>query len=257
MKWIKEMDSYNFLTIYDVMLSIKEEMNISPDEIVVPQLPRALKFPQLLPIDSVRTRGEYCLARLKATKFLKKNGIITDFKFIKRFESWTNEFRVCLEKETFEYALDKMKIEYRNRWKKRDENTMRVPKGLWELLHPKIVEVAKSRFQANQLADSVGAALKEVNKVVKDIVKQKINEEYDGARLMNKAFTPNNPIVVLGDLSTQTGKDLQIGYMQIFSGVMTGVRNPKAHDNIVIDKNRAIHFLFLASLLMSKIDESK
>lgn len=93
--------------------------------------------------------------------------------------------------------------------------------------------------------------------MVKDIVKQKTNEEYDGARLMNKAFTPNNPIVVLGDLSTQTGKDLQIGYMQIFSGAMTGVRNPKAHDNIVIDRKRAIHFLFLASLLMSKIDDSK
>lgn len=99
-------------------------------------------------------RGEYCPARLKATKFLKKNGIITGFKFIKGFELWTNRFRVDLEKKTFEYVLDKMKIEYENRRKERNRNAIRVPKGLWELLHPKIVEVAKSRFQANHFVDS-------------------------------------------------------------------------------------------------------
>lgn len=43
--------------------------------------------------------------------------------------------------------------------------------------------------------------------------------------------------------------------MQIFSGAMTGIRNPKTHKNIKIDKKRAIHFLFLASLLMYKTDE--
>jgi hypothetical protein len=43
--------------------------------------------------------------------------------------------------------------------------------------------------------------------------------------------------------------------MQIFAGAMTGIRNPKAHANIIIDSNRAIHFLFLASLLMYVIDE--
>ncbi len=44
MKWIKEMDCYNFLVIYGVMLSIKEEMNIYPGKIVVPQLPCSVLF---------------------------------------------------------------------------------------------------------------------------------------------------------------------------------------------------------------------
>jgi len=127
--------------------------------------------------------------------------------------------------------------------------------SFWDLLHPKIVEVSKSRFETNHYADSVEAALKEVNKIVKSIVKQKIGKEFDGANLMNRAFSLNNPIIILDDLSTHTGKDIQIGYMQIFSGAMTGIRNPKAHENIIIDKQRAIHFLFLSSLLMFKIDE--
>jgi hypothetical protein len=44
-------------------------------------------------------------------------------------------------------------------------------------------------------------------------------------------------------------------HMQIFYGAMTGIRNPKAHANIQIDAVRSIHFMFLASLLLSKIDE--
>jgi uncharacterized protein (TIGR02391 family) len=71
---------------------------------------------------------------------------------------------------------------------------------------------------------------------------------------MNKAFSVNNPIIELDKLDTETGKNIQKGYMQIFSGVMTGIRNPKAHLNIRLNKKEAIHLLFLSSLLMQKID---
>jgi len=37
---------------------------------------------------------------------------------------------------------------------------------------------------------------------------------------------------------------------------MTGIRNPKAHANVEIRHERAVHFLFLASLLMFKLDEA-
>lgn len=127
----------------------------------------------------------------------------------------------------------------------------------WDLLHPKIVEVSKNRFETKHFADSVEAALKEVNNIVKVIVKQRTGQEYDGADLMNRAFSLQNPIIVLDDLSTKTGKNIQKGYMQIFSGAMTGIRNPKAHENVTIERQRTIHFLFLASLLMFKIDEKK
>ena len=66
---------------------------------------------------------------------------------------------------------------------------------------------------------------------------------------MNLAFSLQAPLIELDDLSTTSGKSVQTGYMQIFAGAMTGVRNPKAHANITITPERAIHFLFLASLL--------
>jgi uncharacterized protein (TIGR02391 family) len=129
--------------------------------------------------------------------------------------------------------------------------------AFWGLLHPKIVKVSKNRFEAKHFADSVEAAFKEINKIVKSIVKQRTNKEFDGSDLMNRAFSPKNPIIALDDLSTQSGQDAQKGYMQIFSGSMTGIRNPKAHENVTIERQRTIHFLFLASLLMFKIDEKK
>ena len=127
---------------------------------------------------------------------------------------------------------------------------------LWHLLHPTVVKVAKSRFDSGHYADAVEAALKEVNDVVRQIVRDKIGKEYDGADLMNRAFSVEKPVIVLDDLSTMTGRGIQTGYMQIFAGTMTGIRNPKAHSNIQIDSARALHFLFVASLLLSKIDES-
>lgn len=129
------------------------------------------------------------------------------------------------------------------------------PSGVWNLLHPIVVKVAKPRFDSGHFADSVEAALKEVNDIVRTIVKDRTGEELDGADLMNKAFSPKNPVIVLDDMATVTGRNIQQGYMLLFAGSMTGVRNPKAHANIDIDERRALHFLFLASLLLFKIDE--
>jgi uncharacterized protein (TIGR02391 family) len=129
------------------------------------------------------------------------------------------------------------------------------PTAAWKLIHPTITKVAKRRYESGLFADAVEAAFKEVNDIVRRIVKDRAGQELDGADLMNKAFSANNPIIVLDDMTTTTGKNIQQGYMLIFAGSMIGIRNPKAHANIEIDAPRAIHFLFLASLLLFKIDE--
>jgi len=129
--------------------------------------------------------------------------------------------------------------------------------NFWYLLHPVVVEVSKSRFETSHYADSVEAALKELNSTVKRIYKERTGEELDGVPLMRKAFAHQNPVIVLDDLSSETGKNVQQGYMDMFAGAMSGIRNPKAHDNIVIDEERAIHQLFLASLLFYKLEERR
>lgn len=128
--------------------------------------------------------------------------------------------------------------------------------NFWSLIHPAISGLCKSRFDAGHFADSIETAFKHINQTVKIKVKKKTGNELDGSSLMNTAFSPKTPIISLDDLSTENGRNIQTGYMQIFAGSMTGIRNPKAHDIINIDRERAIHFLFLASLLMYKLDEA-
>jgi uncharacterized protein (TIGR02391 family) len=126
---------------------------------------------------------------------------------------------------------------------------------LWNSIHPAIAKVSRSRFEAEHYADSAEAAFKEVNATVKRMVKSDIGEELDGAPLMYRAFSPKRPIIRLGNLATESGRNIQQGFMQMFAGSMTGIRNPKAHENLEIDRSWAIHFLYVASLLMFKLDE--
>jgi uncharacterized protein (TIGR02391 family) len=116
------------------------------------------------------------------------------------------------------------------------------PEGefLWSLIHPAIAEVSRSRFEAGYYADSVEAAFKEINSVVKHIIKQDTGEELDGAPLMYRAFSPKQPIICIGDLSTESGRNIQQGFMQIYAGAMIGVRNPKAHENVEIDSSSTL-----------------
>jgi len=127
--------------------------------------------------------------------------------------------------------------------------------SFWSLLHERVVKTAKGRFDAGHYADSVEAALKELNSAMKALVKKATGKELDGADLMHHALSPKNPIIVLDDLSTESGRNQQTGYMEIFAGAMTGIRNPKAHENLTITKERAIHHLFLASLLFNRLGE--
>lgn len=135
------------------------------------------------------------------------------------------------------------------------EPTAKPDTVVWSLLHAKVVHTAKPRFEAGHYADAVEAALKELNSIIKEMIRKKTGQELDGASLMLKAFSPNQPtLIALEDLSTETGKSIQEGFMHIFAGAMKGVRNPKAHANIEITKERCIHFLFLASLLFDTLD---
>lgn len=127
----------------------------------------------------------------------------------------------------------------------------------WGLIHPSIRSVSEARFASGHFADSVEAALKEVNVRVKNRVRVKTGKELDGSKLMNLAFSAEDPIIALADPSNQSGRDEQQGYMLIFAGSMQAVRNPKAHANVDIDERRAVHHLILASLLMYKLDEAR
>jgi uncharacterized protein (TIGR02391 family) len=118
-------------------------------------------------------------------------------------------------------------------------------------LHPDILAVAQQLFRDGHQAAAVFEAAKSVHKRVKNMT----GLSGDGAGLMGNAFRDDQPALVLADLTTQTGKDIQAGYRFLFMGSQQAIRNPAAHEQFGrMDDDEAFELLGLASHLMRKLD---
>ena len=79
-----------------------------------------------------------------------------------------------------------------------------------------------------------------------------------GASLMNTVFSANKPKLKINPGVTTSEKDEQLGYMQIFAGCMTGIRNPRAHESDWEDtEQRALQLIVLANHLIEKVVSSE
>jgi len=122
-------------------------------------------------------------------------------------------------------------------------------------IHPEIKKVSEKLFSDTHYAPSILEAFKRINNLVK--IKSG-RSDLDGKSLMLTVFSLNNPILKFNDLVSQSDKDEQEGFMHLFAGAMLGIRNPKAHENIVQkDKYKALEYLVFASLLCRRLDETK
>lgn len=80
------------------------------------------------------------------------------------------------------------------------------------------------------------------------------DDDYDGHSLMQKAFSVNNPKLKFSGLSRKSEKNVQLGYMELFAGSISGIRNPRAHEvDIADDPQEALELLTLANHLMRKL----
>ena len=128
---------------------------------------------------------------------------------------------------------------------------------IWAVIHPSIVKSSKKLYLDGYYANAACDAFIEINSRVKKIFeKVKPGEKVpDGDSAMTCVFSTNEPIVEFCDRTNDTGKNTQKGYMQMLAGSMSALRNPKAHENIDLDKDEAFRRLMFASMLMYKIDE--
>jgi uncharacterized protein (TIGR02391 family) len=120
-------------------------------------------------------------------------------------------------------------------------------------LHPEIVRAASKLYKDGHYANAVEAAVKALN----DLVRLRCQLDIDGMSLMERAFGSSNPILKFNDLSGQSDRDEQKGFMMMFSGAVSGLRNPRAHGFIHDDPERALEFIAFVSLLAKLLDEAK
>jgi len=100
-------------------------------------------------------------------------------------------------------------------------------------------------------------AVEEAFKCVNNTVKRKTGLTQDGAALMRQAFSVNGPVLRVNELSNQSERDQQQGYMDIFAGCMTGIRNPRAHEHRYLDEPHvALEMLTWANHLIRMVNKA-
>ena len=142
-------------------------------------------------------------------------------------------------------------------WKARLENESQSEQLSFSQVYDRMVTneelrgVTRKRFLDGQYSDAVEAAFKLLNNVVKE--ESGIGNQ-DGAGLMRTAFSLNSSILFLNAFQSRSDRDEQLGYMEIFAGSMTGIRNPRAHNHQLADSPEvALELLMLANHLMRKL----
>lgn len=100
-------------------------------------------------------------------------------------------------------------------------------------------------------------SVEEAYKLLDNLVKNKADlakTDLTGSSLMQTVFSPKNPVLRLNEGISASEQNEQLGYMQIFAGCMTGIRNPRAHESDWEDtKQRALQLLALANHLMERV----
>lgn len=117
--------------------------------------------------------------------------------------------------------------------------------------HPNLVTTCRSLFVDGYFSKAIEDGCKLIDKTVQD----KSGIRNSGDPLMDVAFSPKNPVLCLNERKNQSDEDEQKGFMFLFKGTMAGIRNPKAHEFIVLkDRIRALEYLSFLSLLLRRLD---
>lgn len=71
---------------------------------------------------------------------------------------------------------------------------------------------------------------------------------------MQTVFSVKNPVLQFNNLKDPSDQDQQQGYMYLFCGAVTALRNPRAHKFIEDKPEEALEFIAFVSLLAKLLD---
>lgn len=115
--------------------------------------------------------------------------------------------------------------------------------------HPKIIEVSKSLFEHAHYAQAIFEAFK----AVEIFVKEKSGCDAYGRNLMATAFNEEKPKIIVPEGGV-FDKDVQEGFKLLFMGASQGIRDTKAHKDIIQkDPYITLEYLGFASFLLKRI----
>jgi uncharacterized protein (TIGR02391 family) len=95
----------------------------------------------------------------------------------------------------------------------------------------------------------------EAVKVMRDVLREASSLRLDGDQLAGKALNPERPLIVLGDLATETGRSRQRGVMLIAQGIFAAVRNPLEHERVIVEGAVAIQMVAMIAFVVDAVED--
>lgn len=117
-------------------------------------------------------------------------------------------------------------------------------------IHPDIAGVSIKLFDDGHYAQATFEAFKYIDNQVKSVS----GIEDTGFSLMMNAFNETAPKIKLTNLKSMSDKDEQKGFRYIFAGTMSGIRNPRGHDNRIDPIDVCLDHLSVASVLLRTLE---
>jgi ribosomal protein S8 len=174
LNWFENLKGDNFFAVLDVMIDIKNEIDILSDVIQIPIMQTKIKFPQLCPVSSPDMRDKYCNLRWKATEFLEKKGIIDSYKILQNGHRWKAFIKIELEIKKFLKEYEAIKKEYQMR-KESKMDVKEIIKKRFQFLH-KVYNLSDADenkdFESYKLGKSLGFSDNFISKVINYLDKE-------------------------------------------------------------------------------------
>ena len=107
------------------------------------------------------------------------------------------------------------------------------------------------------MQDNYFHAVFEASKGLAQRIRDMTGVQADGARLIDRVFSIERPLLALNTLKTETEKSEHKGYSALLKGCFAAVRNPLAHEPKIMweGEDDAADYLSLISLLHRKLDQ--
>jgi uncharacterized protein (TIGR02391 family) len=118
-------------------------------------------------------------------------------------------------------------------------------------LHPAIASACSDTYKSGHYRESVLNAYI----ALVDYVKRNSGQAaLDGSGLMSTVFSANKPLLAFNDLTNNSERDEQEGFMHLFMGAVLALRNPRAHSVLDDSPEFALDAIAFLSMLAKRLD---
>ena len=185
--------------------------------------------------------------------------LLTPARFVSRndeFEAHRSELNTVLALSGFEYGANG---KFRNRpaasTLTEAESRVKTLQAKFQgrRIHAEVLKYCKAEL----MQDNSFHAVLEATKGLAQRIREMSGVDGDGAALVDRVFSTNQPLLAFNTLQTETEKSEHTGFAKLLKGCFAALRNPRAHRPRILwkDEDDTVDYFTLISLLHRKLDD--